>query len=168
MADEDDKELDLDVGDEKPKSKLMLIIIIVVVLLGGIVAAVFFLMGGEEEEEEVVEEVVEEVKMLAIYVPMKPVFVVNFATPGTKRFLQVEVTLMTRDNAVVAIIEQHIPLLRNNLVALFSAQQLKDVATAEGKEALRQSALEVVQQVVEEEIGDPGVEQVLFTSFVIQ
>ncbi|VAX05680.1 hypothetical protein MNBD_GAMMA19-792, partial [hydrothermal vent metagenome] len=38
----------------------------------------------------------------------------------------------------------------------------------EGKETLREEALEVVQQILEEETGDPGIEAVYFTSFVMQ
>ncbi len=170
MADEE-KELELEVDEEgKPKSKLMMIIIIVVVLLVGIGAAVFFMMGGEESEEVEGDEeaAVEEVKLPAVYVPLRPAFVVNFATPGTQRFLQVEVSIMTRNPAVVPVVEQHIPLIRNNLVSLLSAQEYDEVTTPEGKDSLRQAALEVVQGIIQEEMGEPGIEQVLFTSFVIQ
>ncbi len=37
-----------------------------------------------------------------------------------------------------------------------------------GKDILRQQALDEVQRVLEEETGEPGVEQVLFTNFVMQ
>ncbi len=169
---EEEKELDLDVEEEaKPKSKLIIIIVVVVLLLGGIGAAVMLLMGGDDEEESSSEEVPAEeleVKTPAIYIPMKPSFIVNFATPGAQRFLQVEVNLMTRNPAVVNVVEQHIPLIRNNFIALFSAQEFEEVATTEGKEALRQAALEEIQNIINDEMGEPGIEQVLFTAFVIQ
>jgi len=38
----------------------------------------------------------------------------------------------------------------------------------EGKEALSEEAPEVVQQRLEEETGDPGIEAGYFTSFVMQ
>lgn len=75
---------------------------------------------------------------------------------------------MTRNPAVVNVVEQHIPLIRNNFIALFSAQEFEEVATTEGKEALRQAALEEIQNIINDEMGEPGIEQVLFTAFVIQ
>ena len=60
------------------------------------------------------------------------------------------------------------PAIRNNLVLLFSSQSYERVSTLEGKEALREEALGVVQEVLEQETGDPGVEAVYFTSLVMQ
>ena len=49
-----------------------------------------------------------------------------------------------------------------------SSQTYDSVSTLEGKEALREEALSVIQEILEEETGDPGVEAVYFTSFVMQ
>jgi flagellar FliL protein len=75
---------------------------------------------------------------------------------------------MTRDPAVTDLVTLHMPVIRNNLMLLFSNQTYDTVSTLEGKEALREEALEVIQQILEEETGDPGVEAVYFTSFVMQ
>lgn len=104
----------------------------------------------------------------AIYLPIDPAFVVNFASQGKARFLQVTVEVMTRDPAVPDKVKLHMPVIRNNLMLLFSDQSYDSISTLEGKEALREQALEVVQQILEEETGDPGVEAVYFTSFVMQ
>jgi flagellar FliL protein len=40
--------------------------------------------------------------------------------------------------------------------------------TREGKEKLREETLEEVQKVLLEETGEPGVDNVFFTSFVMQ
>ncbi|MBL4795767.1 MAG: hypothetical protein JKY24_09795 [Pseudomonadales bacterium] len=99
----DDKDLDLDVTEEeKPKSKLVLIVIVLVVVLAGGGAAAFFLMsGGGGDDEDFEEGEVAEVKKVAIYVPMKPAFVINFMVGGRTRYAQIDVTLMTRDGYVV-------------------------------------------------------------------
>jgi flagellar FliL protein len=169
MADED-KDLDLDVvEEEKPKSKLMLIIIVVVVvlLLGGGAAAFFLMSSGEEEmsEEEMSPEAM---KKSAIYVPMKPAFVINYTSHGRQRYAQIDVSLMTRNDLAVDTLQRHMPLIRNNLVAVFSAQDFEEVKTTEGKEAMRDLALEEIQAILVEEIGEPALEKVLFTNFVIQ
>ncbi len=104
----------------------------------------------------------------AIYLPIDPAFVVNFASQGKARFLQVTVEVMSRDPLMSDQINLHMPVIRNNLMLLFSSQSYDGVSTLEGKETLREEALEVVQQILEEETGDPGVEAVYFTSFVMQ
>ena len=86
MAKEQDLKLEGQEGEEEQsgggKKKLIIIIgIVVVVLLAGGGAAAFFLLGGEDEEatdEEVVEEVVEEPEIPAVYVKLKPEFVISF------------------------------------------------------------------------------------------
>ncbi|MBV1883792.1 MAG: flagellar basal body-associated FliL family protein [Pseudomonadales bacterium] len=167
MAD-DDKDLDLDVVEEdKPKSKLMLIIIVVVVLLGGGAGAFFFLTAGGEEGEEG-EESAEEVRKQAIYMPMKPPFVINYTVGSRQRYAQINVSLMARDDFIIEALQRHMPLIRNNLVAAFSAIEFEEVQTTEGKEMMRETALEEIQAILTEEIGEPGLEQVLFTNFVIQ
>lgn len=164
----EDKDLDLDTGEEpKSKSKLLIIIVALVVILGGAGAAAFFLLMGSDEPEQV-EDVSEDVKAQAIYIPLKPPFVVTYSVGGRQRFVQITVSLMTRSNDVVRAVQTHMPLVRNNLVTVFSSQEFDELQTYEGKEALRQIALEEIQAIVEEEIGIPGVEQVLFTNFVMQ
>jgi len=121
---------------------------------------------GEEGDEEGDEE--DEETQPAIYLPIDPAFVVNFASQGKARFLQVTVEVMTRDPVMPDQIKLHMPVIRNNLMLLFSSQSYDSVSTLEGKESLREEALEVVQQILEEETGDIGIEAVYFTSFVMQ
>ena len=115
--------------------------------------------GGEGEEEEL---------QAAVYLPIDPAFVVNFASQGKARFLQVTVEVMTRDPGVAESVKLHMPVIRNNLMLLLSSQSYDSVSTLEGKESLREESLEVIQQILEEETGDPGIEAVYFTSFVMQ
>jgi flagellar FliL protein len=122
--------------------------------------------SDEEGEEEEGEE--EEQQQAAVYLPIDPAFVVNFASQGKARFLQVTVEVMTRSPGVPDSVKLHMPVIRNNLMLLLSSQSYDSVSTLEGKEALREEALEVIQLILEEETGDPGIEAVYFTSFVMQ
>lgn len=158
---------------KKKKRKLIYVVgglILVLVLLGGPLAAWFFWPEAGEQEvasDQAVEEVAPP-EQAAIYYPLREKFIVNYDVRGRQRFLQVEVTLMLRDNSVIPAIELHMPRIRNDLIMLFSGQVFEDLQTPEGKELLRQDALHRVQDILEQEIGKPGVEQVLFTSFVMQ
>jgi len=125
--------------------------------------------GDEGSDEDGAEDGGEEGESLpAIYLPIDPAFVVNFASQGKARFLQVTVEVMTRDPVMPDQIKLHMPVIRNNLMLLLSSQSYDGVSTLEGKETLREEALEVVQQILEEETDDPGIEAVYFTSFVMQ
>ena len=69
---------------------------------------------------------------------------------------------------VIEAVEQHNPVIRNNLLMLVGGADLATLSTREGKEALRARALAEVQAVVEAQTGEKGVEDLYFTSFVVQ
>lgn len=104
----------------------------------------------------------------AIYHAFEPAFVVNFKEKGRTRYLQINVQVMTRDEDVIKTLDQHMPLIRNNLLLLFSGKDADTLHSPEGKEKLRQAALEEVQRILEEQTGNPGVEALYFTNFVTQ
>lgn len=104
----------------------------------------------------------------AIYVELSPAFTVNFHGTHGARFLQISVEAMTREPKVRELLKQHMPMIRNQLVLLFSSQSAEELATREGKEKLLQDTLTTIQKVLERETGTGGVEAVFFTSFVMQ
>lgn len=170
--DENESEMDPEEG-KKNKSNLILFLVMGVVLIIGIGITVYFLQSsddGSDMESGVEEEVAEKVdaNMPTIYIPLKPAFVVNFASPGSTRFLQVEVTFMARDSNVAQVVDLHMPLIRNNLITSFTSQSYDQIITPEGKEKMKEMALVEVQKIITHEYGGPGIEKVLFTSFVIQ
>lgn len=103
-----------------------------------------------------------------IYHPLEPPFVTNLMDEGRMRFMQVKVQLMTRDAGAVEKIEHHRPALRDALLMLLAHQDIDLMRTTQGREAVRQQALEKVRTVLEELTGKPLVEAVYFTDFVIQ
>lgn len=102
------------------------------------------------------------------YYAFDPPFVVNFQAQDTLRFLQIKVEVMARDPKVIEAVERHMPVIRNNLIVLFSAQDFTTISTRVGKERLRAQTLAEIQKVLKENTGQPGVESVYFTSFVMQ
>jgi flagellar FliL protein len=178
MADKDDGKKDDQGAEAKGKggNKKRLIIMVILGLLivglsiGGTLMALK-LMAPPPVAEVVDGESVAEVEpppKSAIYYPLQPAIVVNFQVKGRQRFLQAELTLMTRDDSVISEIETHLPMIRNSLVLLIGGQVYDEIQTAEGKELLRQHCLQELQRILEAEIGKPGIEQVLFTNFVMQ
>jgi len=164
MADDDNNNSE---EQEKPKSKMLIIIIavLVVLMIGGGAAAFLMMSGGDEAS---VDESAEPAQMPAIYFDFKPPFVVNYQWKGRQRYVQISMSVMTRNAAAIETINTHMPLVRNNLVMVLGSQDFEMLRTPEGKEALRQSVLEELQKILTEEMGEPGIEQVLFTNFVMQ
>jgi flagellar FliL protein len=62
----------------------------------------------------------------------------------------------------------HMPLIRNSLVLLFSSQSFADLQTEEGKVALKAAAVDAINGILEQETGQGGIDDVLFTNFVMQ
>ncbi|MGH1472221.1 MAG: flagellar basal body-associated FliL family protein [Cellvibrionaceae bacterium] len=173
MADKDKEGAEATEGEAAGggKKKVILLAVMALVLIGISVGGTIFalkMFGGEEEVAAEEEAPIEEVKKAAIYYPMKPPIIVNFQARGRQRFLQAELTLMLRDESMIGPIETHMPMLRNSMVMLFGGQVYEELQTPEGKDLLQEQALTEVQDLLEQETGNTVVEQVLFTSFVMQ
>ena len=151
----------------KGKLKLIILIVVAVLLAIGLsVGATWYFMHSPKSEAVPQADV--NVKLPAIYEPMAPAFVVNFNANGRQRYMQVSVTLQARDPADLKALMVHIPVIRNNLVMLFSGQAFDDLATPVGQEILRQKTTASVQEVAQKELGKVVIDQVLFTNFVLQ
>ncbi len=189
MAKKDDLDLDVEGKGKKKSSKLKLIIIILVsvLLLAGIGggAAWYFLgmqnpfvaqvdadadaeQADPEGEEKPAKKKKKKSNEPPLFTGLDPAFVVSFKDQSQARFMQLSVELMSRDAEVIKIVDEYKPMLRNNLLLLFSSQEYTDVVTREGKEKLLAQTLEEVNNTLHNEAGIDGVEAVYFTAFVAQ
>ncbi|MCL4790901.1 MAG: flagellar basal body-associated FliL family protein [Gammaproteobacteria bacterium] len=102
------------------------------------------------------------------YLAFDPPLVASLEDKGTIRFLQVTVELMARDEKVIAAVETHMPVIRNNLLMMLGGQTVSSLTNREEKEKLRKQALAEVQKIMKANTGEAGVEDLYFTSFVVQ
>ena len=178
---EDEKDTDNESEErpEKEKKKiisknLIIIAVLGLVLVGVSVGGTIFALkmfgsSPAAEGEEVLEEAqAEPAASPAIYYPLKPALIITYQAKGRHRYAQIGITLMFRDEDLVGAIELHKPMILNSLNMIISGQNYQEVQTAEGKEILRLQCLEELQRLMQQEIGKPGIEQVLFTDFVMQ
>ena len=184
MAQEDDLDLDMEGGRNAPKSKskskLLIIIVVVVLLLGVSATATLMLTGVLSDDDEAAMQAqasgksgngkknVAKTRLPLNYIPLDPPFVVNFSADTDIRFLQITIEVGTRDPGAVESIKEQRPAIRNSLVMLFSSQDPYVLNTREGKEKLRADTLSEIQKVMKGETGSASVENVYFTSFVMQ
>lgn len=151
------------------KKKLILIIVGVLILVGGAVGGtLMFMGGGEPEVAEGEAEVEEEPKDIGYLKFTKPVVINYQAENGKTHFLKAGVTLMTEEEDRLDDIEKHLPKIQHTVNVVFSRQKFEDIRTVEGKEKMRVAALEEVQRVLAEEMGDENVDDLLYTGFVTQ
>ncbi len=171
MAADDKKDENQEEQGGKSSKKLIIIIAIVVILSIGlsIGATLFFLSGDDSGSGDADEQVpVEEVKMPAVYLDIKPPFVVTYDVAGRQRYMQVFVSAQSRAQTSLDAMELHMPLIRNKLIMLFSSQDFEGLQTGEGKAALRAESLTLINEILEKEASGSSIEQVLFTNFVMQ
>lgn len=97
-------------------------------------------------------------------------FVTNFGEvqTGPLRFMKADVTLHLAPGGSRIDVEKHKAHIRNDLIFLFKEQKEADLATVEAQTVLAQRALRVVQQILVDETGHPQVDDLFFTSLVIQ
>ena len=172
MADGSD-DLDLEIKANKSMSKLKLVLVGLIFLLILVIAVgtTIYIMSDSKSTNAGVlgEEIAAEVdKADAIYHRIRPPFVINFHAKGRIRYIQITVELMARSDKAIKMARKNMPLIKNNLVTLFSSADFESLKSYDGKEKLRKAALEEVQSTMVQETGEQRIEAVLFTGFVIQ
>ncbi|NQD81491.1 flagellar basal body-associated protein FliL [Pseudomonas seleniipraecipitans] len=103
-----------------------------------------------------------------IYHSLTPALVGNFGAGPKLKYYKADVALRVTGAEAEAKVTHHEPLIRNQLVMLFSQQTEENLATPDAKEKLRQEALKQVQQVLSDEEGQPLVEDLLFNNLILQ
>uniref|UniRef100_UPI003F583AF2 flagellar basal body-associated protein FliL n=1 Tax=Vibrio cholerae TaxID=666 RepID=UPI003F583AF2 len=165
-------EEDLGIEAPKGKKKLLIIIIAAVVLLAGGGGAAFFMMGsgGDEAATDA------EQKTEKVAAPTDPVSYVNIAQPfvfnvtgdAENRLVQIKVQLMVRGSQNESLARYHSPLVESSLLATFASATVEQLRTPNGRIELRDKATEDIKAALNQAVGKPVIEKVLFTDFVMQ
>jgi len=173
----------------KPKSKkLVLIIIGVLILAAGGGGAWYFLKGSKHEEAKVA------APELPTFMTLDP-FTVNLQHEEGDQFLQIGITFKVAGMEQADKIRQNLPEIRSRLIFLLSSKHASDLIPLEGKNKLSReiiletntilgirppkaeatstaaSGTDAASATPAEATGSAsskGVQEVLFTSFVIQ
>lgn len=125
------------------------------------IALPFAAQAQEEEGKEGADKAV-------AYVSLVPAIVGNFGDGPRLKFFKADIALRVTGSEAKAKVEHHEPLIRNQLVMLFSQQTEQTLGSLESKETLRQEALKQVQQVLTAEEGKPLVDDLLFNNLIVQ
>ncbi len=142
----------------KPRKKRLAILGLVVVLLGGGGAGAWFLSQGDSPKEA-------PAPKAPVFLPLET-FTINLQGDG--HYLQIDITLQVADQAQIDIIKAYMPRVRSRLLSLLSSKQAEELASTEDKKKLAQEILAQVKLPFDPKGKPQQVDDVLFTSFVIQ
>lgn len=104
------------------------------------------------------------------YVRLTKAMVINYGEPSLSRlkYLKVAVDVRVPSASAADLVEYHRPMLLDALVTVFTDSEAEVVKSASGKEQIRQQALLELQRAMKSEEGDEVIEDLLFSSFVVQ
>ncbi len=160
-------------GEEGKKSLKKLIIMIVagVLLLAGGGGITFFLMKGDASKKEKVEQVEGDesaVPVEKLYFDISKPIVIDFPKGSAVQHGRITVSMLVEGAETAEVLKKNEPMIRNNLLMLVGAQDSNVLNTREGKEALRKAMLDDVTAVLIKMAGKGKVDEIFFTSFVMQ
>jgi flagellar FliL protein len=161
-------------GHKSSKRMLILVIVLFVLVVNGVVLYALGFIPAYKLQDAAIEEKTSEhaeepaAPKVPLFVPLAPPFIVNLPPGSDARLIQAGLTVLTFDPAVVEALKKHSPMLRNNLNLLLSEQESAKLRTLEGKQALQAMILEEVGKVARMQVPEGSVEQVFFTSYVLQ
>lgn len=179
MATKENDDLDLAVGPAKSKGaalkKIGMVVGGSILLIAASVGTTLFVAKQVLVSPEVIASGKELAKAAqkkapkeAIYVNLDPPFVVNFHDQGIIRFLQIGVQLLVTEQETADQLAHHMPVVRNNLLMIFSSLDIASVSDRAGKERLRETVLAEIQSILTERGVKGSVEAAYFTNFVMQ
>jgi len=121
----------------------------------------FFLVAGSAYAEEVTE-----AQPDAIYLELKPQFVVNLL--GAKHYLRASVQLQLADEATKDAIEYNEAAIRHTLIVLLSNNNFNDINNNEGLADLRLRGIEALNETLKKQAGHGKVVELFFSEFISQ
>lgn len=118
--------------------------------------------GGEGEEGVHVEK--------AIYLPLKPPFIVNYGSAGRLRYIKAEMSVRLANVDAAQTVRYHMPFVRNNIIQILASQTNDTVGSQVGKEKLRSDILEEIRVLMEREgrVAREDIVDVYFNNFIVQ
>ena len=192
MAKEDELELDVKPTKSGGKGKVIMILAAAILLISGSTIGLLYFMGmlgntgGAKSADKNASHKLAAVKP-SYYLSLQPPFTVNFEDQSHASYLQVEMQVMAHNQKALDVIKENMPLVRNNILLILSAQKFEQVSTRAGKEQLQRSILDAIQKVVDQSEQEQvskdkkdekaagthapktdKVAQVYFTSFIMQ
>lgn len=95
--------------------------------------------------------------------------VLNLSSEGKRlSFLQVKADVLVKDDVAKEIVEANIPPIRHKLIVELSEQKAIDLKTPAKREEIRKQLTSDVRDMIEQMTNNNDIDQILFSTFLIQ
>ncbi|PMH45430.1 flagellar basal body-associated protein FliL [Vibrio sp. 10N.286.49.B3] len=103
------------------------------------------------------------------YFTLEPDITTNFTTIGKKLgYIQVRIDIMVNDSENLALVEHHQPLIRNAIIELLGTQSEASIKSLAGREDIRNTLVEQLNEALLPETGKMIITDLLFTKYLYQ
>ena len=102
------------------------------------------------------------------YFSLEPEVVTNYLGSSARKlgFVRVTIELMLEDPDFLEAAEHHSPLMRAATIEVFGSQPEEKVKSLTGREDIRRSCLEKLQELMLKETGSKMIKDVIFTKYL--
>ncbi|MBS3798302.1 MULTISPECIES: flagellar basal body-associated protein FliL [unclassified Pseudoalteromonas] len=102
------------------------------------------------------------------YYGFEPDIVANYISVSGRKlgYVRVTVDLMLEDINNLAVVEHHMPLLRDAIVEILSQEPEEKIKSLSGREEIRQKCLERINTLLQQETGQDIIRDLLFTKYL--
>jgi len=152
------------------KMLILFVAVGLIAILGAVGATLYFTDffgksgsgGGEHEPSEH-----SSAKGPPTYLELKPGFIVNTMDKGTSRFVQVGISVMSRNPEALDAVNELIFAVKNDLREVLSSRSFAEITVSAGIEALRAESEAAINKILKEN-HKPSIDALYFTAFVVQ
>jgi flagellar FliL protein len=102
------------------------------------------------------------------YFSLEPEIVTNYLGSSARKlgFVRVSIELMLENPDFLGAAEHHSPLMRAATIEVFGSQPEEKVKSLTGREDIRRSCLEKLQELMLKETGSKMIKDVIFTKYL--
>lgn len=119
-------------------------------------------LAADDEETEVE-------KKMPSYISLGKPMILNLATKKRRlTFLQLKVDVLVMGEEAKLAVEAHVPAIRHEIILLLSEQDATEMKTPSLRDDIRKLATVQVKELMVDLAGNDEVEDILFSSFLIQ
>jgi flagellar FliL protein len=158
-----------DVDGGARKKKLVVIIIVALLAVTAGAGVTWFLARGNSSSAGPKQAAAPKAAKLEppVFVPIEP-FTVNLQQENGEQFLQTAFTLQVNGTEEAENIKANMPQVRSRLLLLLSSKRASELASTEGKKALSDEIIKLVNEPFAQYAPPQQVTGVFFTSFIVQ
>ncbi|TCS43824.1 flagellar basal body-associated FliL family protein [Reinekea marinisedimentorum] len=102
------------------------------------------------------------------YVELDPSFTLNYGDIRRTRYIQTTMTLRLSDSSTELDVKAHNDAIRHTIIMQFSEQSAETLKSTEKRDEFLSQLTAALQELMVQETGEPLIERVLLTTFIMQ